>query len=164
LEATLSLVGDRIDAGQRARLVGTLDTLTQTTGAQYGTLARVIDQDTANQRDQPEQERLEMARRAGRSLPFPETVALALALLHDFAGTLDRRETASREAAMKSPLSQREQDVLRLVAEGRSNKQIAKELIIGEGTAKSYVTGVFNKLGVDTRAHAVAVAAQRGLL
>jgi DNA-binding NarL/FixJ family response regulator len=97
-------------------------------------------------------------------LPFPETVALALALLHDFAGTLDRRETASREAAMKSPLSQREQDVLRLVAEGRSNKQIAKELIIAEGTAKSYVTGLFNKLGVDTRAHAVAIAAQRDLL
>jgi DNA-binding NarL/FixJ family response regulator len=54
--------------------------------------------------------------------------------------------------------------VLRLVAEGRSNKEIAKELIIAQSTAKYYVTGVFNKLGVDSRAQAVAVAAQQGLL
>jgi NarL family two-component system response regulator YdfI len=54
--------------------------------------------------------------------------------------------------------------VLQLVAEGRSNKQIAKELIIAVSTAKYYVTGVFNKLGVDSRAQAVAVAAQQGLL
>ena len=49
------------------------------------------------------------------------------------------------------------------MAEGFPNKQIAKELIIAESTAKSYVTGIFNKLTVDSRAHAVAVAAQRGL-
>jgi non-specific serine/threonine protein kinase len=163
LEATVLLVGDRTDAEKRARLVGALDTLTQTTGAQYGTLARVSGQDTTNHRDQPEQERLEMARRAGRSLPFPEIVALALAVLHDFAGTLDRRETAAQERG-RTMLSPREQEVLRLVAEGLSNKLIAKELIIAESTAKYYVTGVFNKLGVDSRAQAVAVAAQRGLL
>jgi NarL family two-component system response regulator YdfI len=50
------------------------------------------------------------------------------------------------------------------VAGGFSNKQIAKELIIADSTAKYYVTSIFNKLGVDTRAQAVAVAAQRGLL
>lgn len=106
-----------------------------------------------------------MARRAGRSLPFPEIVELALDVLHTFAGTLGRQEeTIARKTVSESPLSPREQDVLGLVAAGLSNKQIAKELIISPGTAKSYVTSLFNKLGVDTRAHAVGVAAQRGLL
>jgi DNA-binding NarL/FixJ family response regulator len=73
-------------------------------------------------------------------------------------------EKVVQEARLSTVLSPREQDVLRLVAEGRSNKEIAKELIIAASTAKYYVTGVFNKLGVDSRAQAVAVAAQQGLL
>jgi DNA-binding NarL/FixJ family response regulator len=71
---------------------------------------------------------------------------------------------AAHEVPDATILSPRKHEVLRLVAEGHSNKQIAKELIIAASTAKYYVTGVFNKLGVDSRAQAVAVAAQRGLL
>jgi predicted ATPase len=63
-----------------------------------------------------------------------------------------------------SILSPREHEALHLVAEGLSNKQIAKQLLVTENTAKSFVTGVFNKLGVNTRAHAVAVGVHRGLL
>jgi predicted ATPase/DNA-binding CsgD family transcriptional regulator len=63
-----------------------------------------------------------------------------------------------------SLLSPRERETLQLVAQGLSNKQIAKQLVVAESTAKSFVTGMFNKLGVDRRAQAVAVAAQRGLL
>jgi DNA-binding NarL/FixJ family response regulator len=61
-------------------------------------------------------------------------------------------------------LSARERGVLRLVAAGQSNKQIAKTLSISERTVKFHVTAVFNKLGADNRAQAVALAAQRGLL
>ena len=81
LEATVVLVEDRTDAERRARLLGVLDTLNQTTGARYGTLVRVSGQDAANQGDQPEQERLESARRAGGSLPFPEVVGLGMTSL-----------------------------------------------------------------------------------
>lgn len=69
-----------------------------------------------------------------------------------------------KQRSGSSLLSPREQEVLLLVAEGLTNKQIAAKLIVAEGTVKYYVTSVFNKLGVDTRAQAVAVAAQRDLL
>jgi DNA-binding NarL/FixJ family response regulator len=54
--------------------------------------------------------------------------------------------------------------VLRLVAAGQSNKQIARALGIAERTAKFHVTSIFQKLGADNRAQAVALAGQRGLL
>jgi DNA-binding NarL/FixJ family response regulator len=61
-------------------------------------------------------------------------------------------------------LSAREHGVLRLVAAGQSNRQIAQTLTISERTVKFHVTAVFNKLGAENRAQAVAIAAERGLL
>jgi DNA-binding NarL/FixJ family response regulator len=61
-------------------------------------------------------------------------------------------------------LTERERSVLRLVAAGESNKQIARTLSISERTVKFHVTSIFRKLEVENRAQAVAVAAQRGLL
>jgi DNA-binding NarL/FixJ family response regulator len=61
-------------------------------------------------------------------------------------------------------LSRRELEVLALIAQGASNKQIARQLKIAERTVKAHVTSVFHKLAVDTRAQAVAVALRRGLL
>jgi DNA-binding NarL/FixJ family response regulator len=61
-------------------------------------------------------------------------------------------------------LSDRELGVLRLIAVGMSNKQIARSLGITERTVKFHVTSIFNKLGADNRAQAVAVAMERGLL
>jgi DNA-binding NarL/FixJ family response regulator len=61
-------------------------------------------------------------------------------------------------------LSPRERGVLRLVAAGLSNRQIAETLSISERTVKFHVTAIFNKLGAENRAQAVALAAARGLL
>lgn len=61
-------------------------------------------------------------------------------------------------------LSRREREVLRLIAGGQSNKQIAQTLGITERTVKFHVTSVLNKLGAENRAQAVALAGQRGLL
>ncbi len=61
-------------------------------------------------------------------------------------------------------LSTRERGVLRLVAAGLSNRQIGATLSITERTVKFHVTAIFNKLGADNRAQAVAIAAERGLL
>jgi DNA-binding NarL/FixJ family response regulator len=69
--------------------------------------------------------------------------------------------TAPKRSSM---LSARERQVLRLVARGRSNKQIARDLAITERTVKFHMTSIFNKLGADNRAQAIAIAAQRGLL
>ena len=61
-------------------------------------------------------------------------------------------------------LSSRERAVLHLIADGRSNKGIAKLLSISENTAKFHVTSLFNKLGVNSRAMAVSQAVQLGLM
>ena len=61
-------------------------------------------------------------------------------------------------------LTPRELTVLRLVAVGQSNRQIAASLGISERTVKFHVTAIFNKLGADNRAQAVALAGRRGLL
>jgi DNA-binding NarL/FixJ family response regulator len=61
-------------------------------------------------------------------------------------------------------LTEREREVLRLVAEGLPTKQIALSLSISERTVKFHVNSIFHKLGADNRAQAVALAVQRGLL
>ena len=61
-------------------------------------------------------------------------------------------------------MSDRELEVLVLVARGERNKEIARHLGISERTVKAHLTSIFNKLGVDSRAAAVAEAGMQGLL
>ncbi|HYI12232.1 MAG TPA: response regulator transcription factor [Thermoanaerobaculia bacterium] len=78
---------------------------------------------------------------------------------------LDPRIAARVVALSTTPrLSPREREVLRLVAAGRTNKEIATELHIAERTVKFHVTSLFDKLGAENRAQAVAVASERGLV
>jgi DNA-binding NarL/FixJ family response regulator len=58
----------------------------------------------------------------------------------------------------------REAQVLALMAEGRTNRQIGSELYISEKTASVHVSNILAKLGAGSRTEAVALAAQRGLL
>jgi DNA-binding NarL/FixJ family response regulator len=61
-------------------------------------------------------------------------------------------------------LSPREIDVLRLIAAGNANKQIADQLSIGEATVKSHVTNILSKLGANDRVHAVTIGLKRGII
>src|SRR6266436_8746436 len=61
-------------------------------------------------------------------------------------------------------LSERELDVLKLMAQGKSNKEIGSALFISSGTVKSHVKSIFAKLNVNSRAEAVANAAHRALI
>jgi ATP/maltotriose-dependent transcriptional regulator MalT len=61
-------------------------------------------------------------------------------------------------------LTEREREVLSLVAQGLSNRAIGERLFIGEATVKTHLLRVFAKLGVDDRTHAVTVAYERGIL
>ncbi|WP_284745892.1 response regulator [Amycolatopsis sp. RTGN1] len=65
---------------------------------------------------------------------------------------------------VRETLSQRELEVLTLVARGSTNKEAAKKLFISEATVKTHLIHVYAKLGVKDRAAAVAVAFERGLL
>jgi DNA-binding NarL/FixJ family response regulator len=71
---------------------------------------------------------------------------------------------ASRLVNSPERLTEREREVLRLVARGQSNKEIAAKLRISERTAKFHVTAILNKLGAENRAQAVAIAAEKRLL
>jgi len=99
-----------------------------------------------------------------KGAPLDE-IERAIAAVSRGESYLDPR-VASRVLSRKKSqrLSTREREVLRLLAGGRSNKEIAKQLRISERTAKFHVTSIFNKLGAENRAQAVAIAAERRLI
>ncbi len=75
------------------------------------------------------------------------------------------REAAHHEqAAAFGDLTEQELRVLSLVSEGRTNKQIAKALFLGEGTVRNYVSSILSKLNLTNRAEAAAYAVRHGLL
>lgn len=80
------------------------------------------------------------------------------------AARLLRQVSSPSPAALPEPLTERELEVLRLLAKGRQNKEIAGELWISERTVKFHVSGILAKLGVGNRTEAVSKAAQLGLV
>jgi DNA-binding NarL/FixJ family response regulator len=74
-----------------------------------------------------------------------------------------RRAVKEEEASAFSNLSQQEKHVLMLVSEGKTNREIAKALFLGEGTVRNYVSSILSKLGVSNRAEAAAYAVGHNL-
>jgi DNA-binding NarL/FixJ family response regulator len=68
------------------------------------------------------------------------------------------------EHATDEDLTSREIDVLRLIAAGNANKEIAAQLSIAEDTVKSHVTNILAKLGANDRTHAVTIGLKRGII
>jgi DNA-binding NarL/FixJ family response regulator len=99
-----------------------------------------------------------------------EEIARAIRTVHGGGSHLASRVAARVVNLLSTPqrahdrLSGREREVLLLIAAGRSNKEIGHELTISERTARFHVTSILTKLGATTRAQAVALAGQRGLL
>lgn len=79
------------------------------------------------------------------------------------AAKLMERITSPNTAASE-PLTEREQEVLMLMAQGLQNKEIATQLVIGERTVKFHVSAILAKLGAGNRTEAVHMARQRGLV
>jgi NarL family two-component system response regulator YdfI len=163
-EATLLLVNEDIDVEHKARLLGATDALAEGTGFRTGILEGHSSLSLAALREQIEREGLQHALPAGRTASIEETGELVLALLEELGRTLADGRGEARKPAETGLLSPREQEVLELVAEGLTNREIAKQLSVSVFTVKAHVTSLFNKLGVDSRAQAVAVGVQRGLL
>ena len=74
-----------------------------------------------------------------------------------------KRAKKGEEAAAFINLSQQEKHVLILVSEGKTNREIAKVLFLGEGTVRNYVSSILSKLGVSNRAEAAAYAVEHNL-
>ncbi len=77
---------------------------------------------------------------------------------------LSQTGEAGSPVSTQSDLTERELEVLRGVAQGERSKEIAFRLGISERTVKAHLASIYNRLGVDSRAAAIAVAAQKGLL
>ncbi len=86
---------------------------------------------------------------------------LAVRLLREFARLTPAPKPASAETAS---LSAREREVLELVAQGASNKEIAARLVIGENTVKVHLRNILDKLHLRNRQQAAAFAAESGLI
>ncbi len=74
-----------------------------------------------------------------------------------------RRAVKEEEASAFAILSQQEKHVLILVSEGKTNREIAKSLFLGEGTVRNYVSSILSKLGTSNRAEAAAYAVEHNL-
>ena len=74
-----------------------------------------------------------------------------------------RRAVKGEEASAFVNLSQQEKHVLMAVSEGRTNREIAKALYLGEGTVRNYVSSILSKLDVSNRAEAAAYAVEHNL-
>ena len=72
--------------------------------------------------------------------------------------------TPSATNADLNKLSEREQEVLQLIAKGLSNKEIAGQLFLSEGTIRNYVSSLFSKLDVSDRTQATLIAVRHGLV
>jgi DNA-binding NarL/FixJ family response regulator len=95
---------------------------------------------------------------AGEALLAP---SVTRRLIGEFARLRPRDRLASGALAALTP---RETDVLRLLAEGLSNAEIAARLVVGEETVKTHVSRVLRKLGLRDRAQAVVTAYESGLV
>ena len=92
----------------------------------------------------------------GETLIKPEVLARVLAA--------HSSPTPRSVSQIDSPLTERELEVLQAAARGERNKEIAYKLGITERTVKAHLASIYQKFSVDSRAAAVAVAAQKGLL
>ena len=86
------------------------------------------------------------------------------AQLHpEVARRLMQQVTTPKRAEAGAQLTDREREVLRLLADGRSNKEIARSLVVSERTVKGHVSNILGKLGLQDRTQAALYAVRHGL-
>lgn len=96
---------------------------------------------------------------AGGALIEP---SVARKVLAEFSRLTPAQPAAS--GRLPEPLSEREMEVLRLLAQGVNNRQIAAQLFLAEGTVKNYISSILDKLGVEDRTQAALRAHELGLV
>jgi DNA-binding NarL/FixJ family response regulator len=89
--------------------------------------------------------------------------ARGMPTLHPIAQQVLLKQVTEPASSPFDPLTARERDVLRLIARGASNKEIAAQLFLSVGTVKGYVSAILPKLGVQDRTQAALFATKHGL-
>jgi DNA-binding NarL/FixJ family response regulator len=115
-------------------------------------------------KDAPSARLVEAIRAAARGESFlqPSVAAKVVAEFNRLAGQAPAAPAPT--GGLAEPLSEREVEILKLVAGGASNKEIAAQLFLAEGTVKNHVTNILGKLGVAGRLQAANRARELGLL
>ena len=146
---------------QAIRLFGAADTLRIAFGMPLSPAERAQYEPVVHKlRDTAGADRFAALWAAGRSLPHHEGIAAALAVGSEPAA--DAPLTEGQAAA--DALTEREMEVLRLIAAGHSNREIGESLFISTATAARHIANIYTKLGVDTRGKATVYARQHGLV
>jgi len=116
-------------------------------------------------KDVPSDKLVEAIRAAasGNSFLQPSVAAKVVAEFTRMAGS-HPPAAADPQDALVEPLSDRELEILNLVAQGNSNREIANALFLAEGTVKNHVTNILGKLGVRDRTQAALKAKELGLI
>lgn len=112
-------------------------------------------------KDVPSSRLFEAIRSAARGESFLQP-SIAAKVVAEF--TRMSTATAVGQANLVEPLSEREIEILRILADGASNREIAAKLYITEGTVKNHVTNILGKLGVRDRTQAALKAQKMGLI
>jgi DNA-binding NarL/FixJ family response regulator len=113
-------------------------------------------------KDAPSEKLFEAIRAAARGESFLQP-SVAAKVVAEFT-RLARQAPSRQEQEPVEALSERELDVLRLLASGASNREIAAHLVLAEGTVKNHVTNILAKLGVNDRTQAALKARDLGLV
>jgi DNA-binding CsgD family transcriptional regulator len=153
----LLLMDDRVDPEQQARLVGAADALSAFTGFSASYWRLMSGQSGVGLRERLERDGYGVAYRQGYAMSCRDTVDLIAAMLRELVSSGRAPTTSTPSTYQARSLSLREQAVLRLVSEGGSNKEIARKLSVSPATVSYHLNSIFNKLGVCTRAQAVAI-------
>lgn len=85
------------------------------------------------------------------------------AVMRQFASPHDTASSGSGKGRERSPLSQREREIVQLVAQGYKNKEMAEKMFISEQTVKNHLHNIFDKLGVSDRLELALYAIHKGL-
>jgi predicted ATPase/DNA-binding CsgD family transcriptional regulator len=150
----------RGEAGRAARLLSAVEAGQQRLGVGRIAHAMHVERLTSEVRARLTEPAFGAAWDEGRILSFADAVTEARAI----AASIAARPRPTLPGARGSGLTPRESDVLRLLVEGRSDREIGEALFIGTRTVQTHVGNLFAKLGVNARAEAAAVAVRRGLV
>ena len=158
-------------AGTAARLLGAAEALRETSGAVRARVEQAtFDRDVMLIGQLLSPATFDAARQAGRSMPLQQVIDEARGLPAEPPASVREDIRSSSSAASGAPalraagLSEREVEVLRLVAQGLTNKEVAARLIISAHTVNMHLRSIFSKLQVSTRAAATRWAGEHDLL
>jgi DNA-binding NarL/FixJ family response regulator len=112
-------------------------------------------------KDAPSEKLFEAIRAGSRGESFLQP-AVAAKVVAEFARLANKHPITQQ--SLPEPLSEREREILRLVAGGASNREIANKLVIAEGTVKNHVTSILGKLSVSDRTQAALKAHEIGII